>query len=335
MEKSQRNSTIDLMKGVTIMLVIVGHFISLFYNDVTILKALRSVIYSFHMPLFFLLSGMFVKKGRFFKSVKRLLLPYFFTACLMFPIDCLLQNFDSISSAFFVNFSRMIIGSGYQHYGLYSQYSTPIIGAIWFLPALFFARIIYIQISKKINGVVLWVVVLLISVTSILIDTKLVYLPFSVLSGLSAIIFIHIGNKLNGGEVVVKPIWFLMSAFLTLITASFGELSVCCCIYPIYPLNIVGACAGTYMIYCICSVISKNKMMKKIFTWLGMNTLIILCMHNIQIMCSILLDFCWPLRLISMVAVPLLLTFLVTKSRFLKIAFGCSSEHLIRRSKVA
>ena len=69
---------------------------------------------------------------------------------------------------------------------------------------------------------VLWVVVLLISVTSILIDTKLVYLPFSVLSGLSAIVFIHIGNKLNRGGGVVKPIWFLMSAFLTLITASFG-----------------------------------------------------------------------------------------------------------------
>ena len=51
MEKTNRNYSIDVARGIAIVLVIVGHAIGDIYNPV------NRVILSFHMPLFFLLSG--------------------------------------------------------------------------------------------------------------------------------------------------------------------------------------------------------------------------------------------------------------------------------------
>ena len=45
-----RNITIDIMRGITITLMIIGHLIP--YASYSF-----NIIYSFHMPIFFLLSG--------------------------------------------------------------------------------------------------------------------------------------------------------------------------------------------------------------------------------------------------------------------------------------
>ena len=49
--KKKRIEYIDIAKGICILLVVIGH--ELTWND-----ALRSFIYSFHIPMFFALSGM-------------------------------------------------------------------------------------------------------------------------------------------------------------------------------------------------------------------------------------------------------------------------------------
>ena len=63
LDKKQRNLYLDIMKGISIFLVLLGHSIQygskisyvgsrLFFND-----PVFKLIYSFHMPLFALLSG--------------------------------------------------------------------------------------------------------------------------------------------------------------------------------------------------------------------------------------------------------------------------------------
>ncbi len=53
MKNGDRIYWIDCAKGITILLVIIGHSI---YNPMV-----RGPIFSFHMPLFFILSGMTYK----------------------------------------------------------------------------------------------------------------------------------------------------------------------------------------------------------------------------------------------------------------------------------
>ena len=73
-EMGKRIEWIDIAKGMTILLVIVGH-------TVTNGTVVRDAIFSFHMPLFFILAGYTFRekdwKALLCASVKRLLIPYF------------------------------------------------------------------------------------------------------------------------------------------------------------------------------------------------------------------------------------------------------------------
>lgn len=60
----QRLLYLDALKGVLIILVILGHAIQGAYDDYQHNVAFR-VIYSFHMPLFFLISGFLTYKGQY------------------------------------------------------------------------------------------------------------------------------------------------------------------------------------------------------------------------------------------------------------------------------
>ena len=56
MKKKARIEVIDIAKAITIFLVIVGHSTGNFDTPL-----FRRVLYSFHMPLFFILAGMSIK----------------------------------------------------------------------------------------------------------------------------------------------------------------------------------------------------------------------------------------------------------------------------------
>ena len=69
----ERNRTFDIMKGIGILSVILGHM------DVA--PFWRTFIFSFHMPLFFILAGYFYRSHYTIaeearKDAKRLLSPY-------------------------------------------------------------------------------------------------------------------------------------------------------------------------------------------------------------------------------------------------------------------
>lgn len=77
MERKNRIEYIDIAKAFAIFCVVLGHTVS---SD----TFLKTVLYSFHMPVFFMLSGMVMqKKGEFSlgvylkKKARLLLVPYF------------------------------------------------------------------------------------------------------------------------------------------------------------------------------------------------------------------------------------------------------------------
>lgn len=62
--KDQRVALWDNVKMALITMVVVGHFIEPYVGDSHLLKALFLFIYSFHMPLFFFVAGLFHKNER-------------------------------------------------------------------------------------------------------------------------------------------------------------------------------------------------------------------------------------------------------------------------------
>lgn len=147
MVHKQRIEGIDLCKALGICLVVLGHFLE---TD----SLLKICIYSFHVPLFFVLSGYTQNENSDFsefliRKIKTLLIPYFIYFILSLPYYLITKTQVSLITLlkrFFMTNGRVI-------------WNSP----LWFLPILFVISIItyllvkhchiYLQLSI---GVGLW-----------------------------------------------------------------------------------------------------------------------------------------------------------------------------------
>lgn len=93
-----RDWYLDALKGIGIILMIIGH----------VMSPIRNIIFSFHMPLFFFISGYLYKdrtaKDFIIRNTKKVLLPYIIT-CLFIWILLILKenNWRWVLSIFLAN----------------------------------------------------------------------------------------------------------------------------------------------------------------------------------------------------------------------------------------
>ncbi len=120
---TQRIPTIDVAKGVGILLVVLGHN-AVFREH---MHSAYEAIYLFHMPLFFFLSGVTFRVAEpataFRKRFRSLLVPYFAMALLAVAFDALTGD----PAAALDEIGGVLYGTG----------STLRFTPLWFLPCLF------------------------------------------------------------------------------------------------------------------------------------------------------------------------------------------------------
>lgn len=150
---SKRIEYIDIARGIGILLVVMGH------NDFAVVSPfMYKLIYSFHMPLFFFLSGYFLNTAmgfwEFFKKrFNGIMKPYFFTIFLIYFISL---SFGKMSIQIaLIRIVKSLYGSG--HYLDWVQ--------LWFLPHLFvvslYAFLFYAVMKKVDSRWVRWGILLL------------------------------------------------------------------------------------------------------------------------------------------------------------------------------
>src|SRR5690606_18416852 len=100
----QRDSFFDNAKLLLIILVVMGHMIEPLAGGQT-LKPLYMLIYSFHMPLFILISGYFSKnytsESYARKVITNLVLPYVIFETLYSLLDFVLSNGAPLTFTYF------------------------------------------------------------------------------------------------------------------------------------------------------------------------------------------------------------------------------------------
>ena len=282
---TNRNITFDIMKGIGILLVIVGHL------DLIPMDPQRRIIFSFHMPLFFILSGYFFK----FKSLrqlidndyKRLVIPYIYTACVFLIVGVLRSYIHKDPSFFLIEIIKTIYCSGSPHHSMLLP-NIPSIGAIWFLMALFWCRLIYTIISSRyfnyryfVGGGI--------SIVATLIDYYIINLPFAILPGISAIMFYSIGDFLKSTKemkrtTLWRPLLFVVGFSCSVISISYSHMWMVQCSYGMYPIDIVAGCFGTYIVYKVSQFANSHiPSISKMLVWCGQNSLTILCLHLIEL----------------------------------------------------
>lgn len=141
----KRLDYLDMTKGIGIILVVIGH--STFAGE-----SLLTWIASFHMPLFFIVTGMLLQHTQeentkfsaiIRKKAKSIMLPFisFSMIYLLMDTGMLLLHMGSKTK---LDFIYAVIGT-FTCYG---------ISTLWFLPALFLGEISFLYIRKKYNHVI-------------------------------------------------------------------------------------------------------------------------------------------------------------------------------------
>lgn len=137
--ENKRIAYLDMVKGIGIILVVAGHSGYLPHNVLT-------VVTSFHMPLFFIVSGMLIRltgeeqrpfRQLLSRKLKNLMLPYG-----IFSLVYLL-----IYGGYFHYISGSLTARQIQEY-IIQAVSLDGISVLWFLSALFFAQIFFLGIRK-------------------------------------------------------------------------------------------------------------------------------------------------------------------------------------------
>jgi fucose 4-O-acetylase-like acetyltransferase len=138
-ELGKQNSLewISIAKGIGISLVVIGHFNP--DSSPNYWMEIRRFISTFHMPLFFLLSGYLfdIRKYSYFDLIKvkarRLLYPFTFIALIFFLIKYAVGHFVSIKHA--VNINNI--------YALLIDPVNSYMPLLWFVHSLFLIFAIY------------------------------------------------------------------------------------------------------------------------------------------------------------------------------------------------
>jgi fucose 4-O-acetylase-like acetyltransferase len=147
--KKSRLYWVDYLKGIAIILVVYRHSLlgiqSSGIKAPAYLENANLIFYSFRMPLFFMLSGIFASLSLRKRSVQQyisskfetLIYPYFIWVTIQITLQIVLSKYTN-SNRSFIDYT-------------YIFYQPRNLDQFWYLPALFNATVVYILIKKYVT----------------------------------------------------------------------------------------------------------------------------------------------------------------------------------------
>ncbi len=271
----KRLNSIDIAKGIGIILVVIGHTNTPF--------GIGKVIYQFHMPLFFILSGFFYKDDYIktplvflLGSLKRLYGPFVINGLRLFFIGLLL--------------SYLILGTtGFSFLGglkyillIISGLNSPQFGggAFWFLRALFILRFLYLFLNLIINKIEnnsLKNFIIFVSVFVFLIIGYKTQFPYTISSTFIALFFYYVGNLYAKNQKYIKMnVFLLIPAIAVVICSSFiNKVDLAYNTYTYFSLFLLTSICGSYTILFVSEKIKQNYILE----YIGQKSLSIMIFH--------------------------------------------------------
>lgn len=272
---------IDIAKALGIMLVIAGHVVS---SDTEI----KRVLYAFHMPLFFMLSGMLLKpraaygfetwKTLLIKKLRALMLPYFVWALVY-------------SSFSFKHLALIVYGTRE------TLIAAESLTSLWFLPVMFLAFLyaeIILAISSKagkhqtvaeVAGIVVCFLI-----GFILPHNGTYGDPWGLDVAFIAAAFMLLGMLAREGiDLIKKEAWMAVAAAIAcvvfIVTVRFssspvGYVLMANAEYGNPFIFVVNAVAGSLLIITLSSLISALFKRTRLLQWIGTRTLGIFVVHK-------------------------------------------------------
>lgn len=287
MTEKKRIYWIDYSRLIGVFLVILGHIPFLNHN-------IGCYIYSFHMPLFFILSG-YLEKGKTVdlkesikKDARYLLIPYVSFYIIAY-VWWLIQKF--IHSNDILTFKEVVVRP---ILGLFlgEWYNTPfsimINTPLWFLLCLFICKVLFkysLWVSKNYHWCLFFINILAIVLVFIMHQFN-IDLYFSIDSAIMALPFYSFGYFFKFIDINKFSIWLnILLSFVCLIIVGIlsdwnGRVDIADFTYGnnILVFYIAGIAGSLGVIYF--ALLFENKQ-NALLLYLGQNTLIIFALHGI------------------------------------------------------
>lgn len=277
---------IDIARGISMVCIVLGHLGE---------PQINRVVFTFHLPIFFLISGYFLKEETDIKSllkqrIRSLLVPYWLT-CL--AIICLSMVFCEIFTPEISSKKTAMDWVFASLYGSGDTYKEPFyikqIGALWFLLATFwgtlFLRLI-LNLGK--NGRIL--AVLLLFCFGIF-SPKWFWLPMSLQPGCCAVLFMYFGylcKRIQASATFTPEVktWGTVCAFIVWIffIRDFKSFWLSRCNIGRGVVDIFGCLCACFCLLKISQFIEKHlHRLTHILAYLGKYSVFMLCAHIVEL----------------------------------------------------
>lgn len=280
--EDSRDETFDILKGIAIISVIMGH---------CGVGPLRAFIFSFHMPLFFFITGYFLKIRPLNKeiglSLKRLIIPYVFSAVCIFLIAAIRNYADnawidiSYTKGYVIKFLLGFKGEAYP------TWLDGTIMTFWFLWAMFWGRALVVFLLGKIQSVkLLCVIFFFLGPFGVFLGENF-FIPYCIPLGITVAGFIYVGYivnqcKLLASAKVLK--FFPLLLVCWLYDWMQNGMNVTSFWYPSgYIFDLLGAMGAFFVLFWFVKTFCcKDSLFWRIICFCGRYSLVIYCVHSID-----------------------------------------------------
>lgn len=271
-----RDITFDMMRGIGIILVIIGHLAHGY-------EMLVSTIYTFHMPFFFVLSGYFYKEKEGLNLIKRdlrsLIVPYVLVTIIFLVYGLTISMIKKDLSNFMYWFNSLV--------------KMDDVGPLWFLWALFWCRLIYnflyniIDVTQNVKLLFLVLISFVFYCIVPDIENADSFNLLCILNGLYAMFFYSLGNVikkinlLNKASHSILILFILVVAFFISTTYSLKGVDMSIFEQNNTIMNILVALSSFGIIYLLCRKLNEFKLSKYVIKF-GTFSIVVYTVHTIM-----------------------------------------------------
>ena len=288
---SSRSRTVDIARGIAMIAIVIGH---LGVHDI------NRVVFTFHLPIFFIITGYYLKTDESFKAVvkkrfRTLIVPYFLTcaAVIIFAViinilnTILVGDGESIIDVLLLWVYASLYGAGDNYL---EPYFIKGIGAIWFLWATFWG-VIFVKLILKAKSPFRSVLVLIVFLVGYF-SRLICWIPLSIQAGCCGTLYIYIGTKAKdiqsdfertSSEIKIGLLIVALAAWINFIV-QFESFWLVHCDIGRGPIDIIGSLCACYVLIVLCKAIDKGpQFISKGLALFGKYSLFALVAHDIEL----------------------------------------------------
>jgi len=252
-----------------IISVVIGHIINF---DSFVTGGIKTVIYSFHMPAFLVISGMLMNHDKILsksycelikKRARRLLIPYVCFELIGGLLQMVLMGTEVVNPIGII-------------YGILTIHCH--VGADWFLPTLFFAEIMFYTSAKNFKEKILFPMGIFCMILAFVVPdfNYFVAILRRIFIAYGYITFGYIGKKFFSNKNKLRMI--LSGAVLVVVSYFNGVVDLSVRIFHNPVLYCIAGILGTYMILNVAHCI--RGLLKRCLIEIGKESLLIMGTHQ-------------------------------------------------------